>query len=163
MKKFRLSPLQLLTLILVAFVGSGLYLEKEGVFSGLRSSGQALGVSEKPIEVFLVGSPAGVEEVRRSVDSSRVRAHSADAIALAEGRIFAAHPAAVGRVLKEAGWIDRELEILTAANADAKRQQGQKQVALQRQDKKSRLNALSKKKTLTAGEQILVLRAMNGS
>ena len=164
MKRSRFSPFFILLLaVLSAFAGSGAYLEKEGVFSGLWSSSQALGVSEKPIEVFLVGSPAGVEEVRRSVDSSRIRSHSAAAIALAEGRIFAADPAAAGHALKEAGWIDRKIQILTAANADAKRQQGQRKVSLQRQDKQSRLNALSQKKTLTAGEQILVLRAMNGS
>jgi hypothetical protein len=113
--------------------------------------------------VFLVGGPEGVEGVRRSVDPSRIVFSSPNAVALKEGRIVAAGQEAVGEPLMAAGWIDREIEIFTVARRDilpAKHggEGANKDVDPERL---ARLNELVKKPTLSYGEQLFVLQAMN--
>lgn len=113
--------------------------------------------------VFLVGGREGVERVRRSVHPSRVAFSSPDAIALVEGRIVAAGQDAVGEALMTAGWIDRDIEIFTVARRDilpAKHAGGGANENVD-PERLARLNELVKKPTLSYGEQLFVLQAMN--
>ncbi|MDH4017218.1 MAG: hypothetical protein OEV20_07765, partial [Actinomycetota bacterium] len=68
--------------------------------------------------VFLVGDTHGVDQVRSAVDPSRIVWSTPEAVVLKEGRIVASGQHAVGGPLKEAGWIDREIEIFTVAKRD---------------------------------------------
>jgi hypothetical protein len=113
--------------------------------------------------VFLVGGPEGVEGVRRSVDPSRIVFSSQGAVALQEGRIVAAGQDAVGEPLMAAGWIDREIEIFTVARRDILPTKHGGDGANKDVDPErlARLNELVKKPTLSYGEQLFVLQAMN--
>ena len=116
--------------------------------------------------VFLVGDRHGVDSVRDSVDPNRIVWSTPDAVALKEGRIVAAGQHAVGEPIKEAGWMDREIEIFTVAKRDILPPKGggaMKDGNGQDVDPErlARLNELVKKPTLTYGEQLFVLQAMN--
>lgn len=113
--------------------------------------------------VFLVPGPEGVDRVRRSVDPSRITFSGPMAIALKEGRIVAAGQDAVSEPIMAAGWIDREIEIFTVARRDILPAKGGAGGANEDVDPErlERLAALVKKPTLSYGEQLFVLQAMN--
>lgn len=114
--------------------------------------------------VFLVGGPEGVDLVRRSVDPARIVFSSPTAIALEEGRIVAVGQASVGEPIMAAGWIDREIEIFTVARRDILPPKGGGRGAASKDvdpERLERLSELVKKPTLSYGEQLFVLQAMN--
>ena len=114
--------------------------------------------------VFLVGGPEGVEGVRRSVDPSRIVYSSPTAVALKEGRIVAAGQDAVGELLMDSGWIDREIEIFTVARRDILPPRGGDGGGANKDvdpERLARLNEFVHKPTLSYGEQLFVLQAMN--
>ena len=113
--------------------------------------------------VFLVEENAGVDRVRRAVDPSRIVWSTPDAVALKEGRIVAAGHASVGDVITKAGWIDLEIEIFTVAERDMPSSGAGKGELSPDVDSErmARLRELITKPTLSNGEQILVLKAMN--
>ena len=122
---------------------------------------QSLLPEEEPIEVFLVGSPAGVERMRRVVDPDQIVARTPGAIALKGGRLFAARQGAVGASLSAAGWSDRTLEILVVTARDNPGPMPQGPTADGSSERMARLSKLMKQKSLSAGEQLFVLQAMN--
>ena len=112
--------------------------------------------------VFLVGSPAGVERVSDAVDPDRVVAWSPDAVALVEGRIVATDQAAVGDALLGAGWVDREIEIISVGATDTPRggRGGGAQEPVD-PERLALLKKLMKQPTLNRAEQLFVMQAMN--
>jgi len=146
-------------------VSLGLLLTLEGPkwipgMASLVPGGQS---SSNKVIVFLVGDRSGVDSVRNAVDPSRIVWSTPDAVALKEGRIVAAGQEAVGEPLMEAGWIDREIEIFTVAKRDILPPKRGDVAANQDVDPErlARLAELVKKPTLSYGEQMFVLQAMN--
>ncbi len=120
--------------------------------------------SEHKVLVFLVGDSQGVDTVRHSVDPRRIVWSSPEAVALKEGRIVAAGQHAVGEPIKQAGWMDREIEIFTVAKRDllpAKGGASDGEGVEVDPERMARLQELVNKPTLTYGEQLFVLQAMN--
>lgn len=120
-----------------------------------------LGQEEEPILVFLVGDTAGVDAVKRAIDPSRIVAETDDAFALVEGRMIAAGPEAVSEPLTAAGWIDRKVELLPLPKrrdtvAAASRGGGSSD-----DPRFERLMDLMNKPTLSHGEALFVMTAMN--
>jgi hypothetical protein len=113
--------------------------------------------------VFLVGSRAGVDRVRKAVDPARIVADGPDALALVEGRIVAVDSAAVSVPFTAAGWIDREIELLRVEPREPGYRQSQVASAGGEVDpaRMARLRDLIHQPTLSAGEQLFVLQAMN--
>jgi hypothetical protein len=113
--------------------------------------------------VFLVGSRAGVDRVRKAVDPGRIVADGPDALALVEGRIVAVDSAAVSAPFTAAGWIDREIELLHLERREPGYRQSQVASARGEVDRArmARLRDLVNQPTLSAGEQLFVLQAMN--
>jgi len=118
---------------------------------------------EDRVLVFLVGGTDGVERVRRSVHPSRITFSSPTALALKEGRIVAVGQEAVGEPLMASGWIDRKIEIFTVDRRDILFIEGHAGGANKDVDPErlARLNELVKKPTLSYGEQLFVMQAMN--
>jgi hypothetical protein len=116
--------------------------------------------------VFLVGGVEGVDQVREAVDPGRIVWSTPEAVALKEGRIVAAGQHAVGEPIKQAGWMDRDIEIFTVSKRDILPTRGDgglqdgngEEVDPERL---ARLRELVNKPTLTYGEQLFVLQAMN--
>ena len=114
--------------------------------------------------VFLVGGKDGVERVRRSVHPSRIVYSSETAVALKEGRIVAAGQDAASLSIMESGWIDREIEIFTVARREILPAKGSDAVAANKDvdpERLARLSEIMKQDTLSYGEQLFVLQAMN--
>lgn len=115
--------------------------------------------------VFLVGGTDGVDHVRSSVDPARIVWSTPEAVALKEGRIVAAGQHAVGEPIKQAGWMDRDIEIFTVARRDLlpAKGGGSKDASGAEVDpeRMARLRELVNKPTLSYGEQVFVLQAMN--
>jgi hypothetical protein len=146
-----------LAVISFAILSGGTYLALE------RPSWVPLVGEKDKILVMLVANRAGVARVRASVDPARIVAESADAIALVEGRIIAAGAEAVSGPYTEAGWMDRELQFLSVAQADpmgAARQANAGGAGVD-PERQARIRELVSKPTLSAGEQMFVLQAMN--
>jgi hypothetical protein len=125
------------------------------------------GSSDERVLVFLVGHRDRVAHVRASVDPDRIVVATPDAIALREGRIVAVDADSVPAPYTEAGWMDREIEIMhlqrvewwrgeRTARAVVRSGEGEADAA-----RVARLQELLQKGTLTAGEQIFLLQAMN--
>jgi hypothetical protein len=112
--------------------------------------------------VFVVGDRAGIERVRRAVDPARIVHESHDALALDPGRILATEVAAVSRPLQDAGWADRRIEIFRVERADPFERPDEGPAGAEVDPERlARLRELVKKPTLSYGEQIFVLQAMN--
>jgi len=116
------------------------------------------------VMVVLVGNRQAVERVRSAVTPERLVATSADAIALRGGWIVAANPESVAAPYRAAGWMDREIAFLHVGRADwsgARAGSAGDGSDADRDDRLARLHELAKKPTLSAGEQMFVLQAMN--
>ena len=140
-----------------------LYLEKEGSVPPFQNPLQAVGMTKKPILVFLVDSRAVVENIRKSVDASRIASTSPNAIALREGRIFAANRSAASVALNQAGWTDRSIEILVAGKSGENRPRTKPRAVTNDDARNAKLDTLMKQDTLSVGEQMFVLQMMNES
>ncbi len=120
-----------------------------------------VGAEEEPVLIFLVGSRQGVETLKRAVDPSRIVAESPDAVALVEGRMVATHADAVAAPLTAAGWTDRKLEILQVPRRDPLRGSRREGAGAADDPRMQRLNELMSKPTLSYGEALFVMNAMN--
>lgn len=118
---------------------------------------------QQKVLVFLVGDPRGIENVRRAIDPGRLLYASADAIVLVEGRIVATDVTAVSGPINDVGWRDRPLEIFHVERADpfGRTKAVGADGAEVDPERLARLRDLVKKPTLSYGEQLFVLQAMN--
>ena len=86
--------------------------ERPSWISRLQGSSEAA----DDVLVLVVGSATRVGMVRSAVESERVVAETAEAFAIAEGRIISASIEAAAIPLMRAGWADRRLEIVTSSS-----------------------------------------------
>ncbi len=140
----------------VAMLAGGLYLalEKPEWVPGLEAPSDR-------VTVYVVGTPEGVDIVRAAVDPARIVASAPGAIALVEGRIIAASVEAATSPYTEAGWSEREIEFVKIEKNDRPvrgRRISSNEVD---PDRMARLQELIHKPTLSYGEQVFVLQAMN--
>ncbi|MGH0035147.1 MAG: hypothetical protein ACQGVK_08955 [Myxococcota bacterium] len=120
------------------------------------------GAGEEPVLIFLVGSRGGVESVKQAVDPARIVAESPDAIALAEGRMVATTADAASAPLMAAGWGDREIELFVVAKNDGLDRKARSGKGGGSDDPRfGRLMELMNKPTLSRGEALFVMQAMN--
>lgn len=126
----------------------------------------ALQGDEERVLVFLVGSRERVADVRASVDPDRIVVETPDAIALREGRIVATDVDAVPGPYTQAGWMEREIEIMNLQRVEwwkgsSARRRRAPHAAAADPARMARIQELLQKGTLSAGEQLFLLQAMN--
>lgn len=120
-----------------------------------------LGQEEEPILVFLVGDRDAVSAVKRAIDPSRIVAETDEAFALVEGRMIAAGPEAVSEPLTAAGWIDRRVELFPLPRRRDTAAASGKGGGGSDDPRFDRLMDLMNKPTLSHGEALFVMTAMN--
>jgi hypothetical protein len=121
-----------------------------------------IGGEQEPVLIFLVGNRSGVELVKKAVDPARIVAQTPNALALAEGRMVATDASAVSEPLMAAGWGDRQIEIFTVPKKDGlNRGRKGKGGAGSDDPRMGRLMELMNKPTLSQGEALFVMQAMN--
>jgi hypothetical protein len=126
----------------------------------LATSAQPSEAEQEAVLVFLVNEPSVVRALAAGVDRSRVVARSEDALALREGRIVAAGPEAASRLLAEAGWTNRPIELVTPASVRAPWWRGAGEPAPDGEEGALDIAELASKPTLTLPEALAALRAM---
>jgi hypothetical protein len=144
-------------------LASGLIVLVLATYIGFEQPGWMPGVEKESerVLVFLVGSRVGVDRVRKAVDPARIVADGPDALALVEGRIVAVDSAAVSAPFTAAGWIDREIELLHVERREPGYRQSQVAGGEVDPARMARLRDLVDQPSLSAGEQLFVLQAMN--
>jgi hypothetical protein len=123
-----------------------------------------------PILVVLVGGTRSVERVRSVIPDERVIAESPGAFAVVEERIIAADADAASGSINQAGWIDREIELIAIPmdggrqwernrNAGSRRRGGSE--SPEDAEKAARIAELVQKPTLNAAEAMVLLQHMD--
>lgn len=129
------------------------------VFEG-RSWTNHFGVTEaEPVLVFVIPEIERARRVRAATQPDRIVWEGADGLALKGGRVVALDLDRAGDVIEQAGWIDRPIQIVRLddpATSDEVGSEGGSDP-----ERAARLRELINKPTLTRGEQIFVLSAMN--
>jgi hypothetical protein len=115
-----------------------------------------------PVLVLLVGGESSVAALRAAIDPERIVARSEGGFALREGRIVAEDHRAAERILTDAGWLDRRLEIVPTASSPRRRSEPVGSDANDRPDGSPDLLELSRKPTLSIPEAMAALRALEG-
>lgn len=144
-------------MILAALImGTFVTLEGENI---VKSMGL---IEEETILVFVIPVPENAARIRSVVSPDRVIWEGEAGFALVGDRVITSSLDSAGEVIKGAGWIDRPIQIVTlAANPDEEREGGTADPA-SREARRERLLGLVSKPTLSRGEQVFVLAAMNG-
>lgn len=135
-----------------------------GTFVALEGEqiGKKMGiVEEDPILVFVIPQPQNAARIRSVVSSERVLWEGDAGFALVGDRVVTTSYDQAGEVIMGAGWIDRPIQIVTLDadldEEDEAKAGGQASPEARRE----RLLELVNKPTLSRGEQMFVLSAMN--
>jgi hypothetical protein len=121
---------------------------------------QQFGMAEKdPVLVFVIPDLENARRVRAAIAEERIAWQGAQGLALSGGRVVALNLDDAGDVIEEAGWVDHPIQIVRLENPEADAEDGL--AGGDRELRLARLRSLVNKPTLTRGEQMFVLMAMN--
>jgi len=114
---------------------------------------------EEPVLVFVIPGVENARRLRAAIAPERIVWQGKQGLALAGGRVLALNLDAAGDVIEFAGWVDRPIQIVRLE--DPHREEGEESKGASRPERLARLRSLVNKPTLTRGEQMFVLSAMN--
>ena len=145
--------------LLFAALIMGTFLALEG-----EQLGKKMGlVEEDPILVFVIPQPGNAARIRSVVSADRVLWEGDAGFALVGDRVITTSYEEAGEVIKGAGWIDRPIQIVTLdadPDEEANAEDGGPGQASP-EARRKRLLELVNKPTLSRGDQMFVLSAMN--
>lgn len=134
-------------------------------FEGKNLGKQFGVVEEEPVLVFVIPDVQNARTVRAAIAPDRIALQTEQGLALIGGRIVALNLDDAGDVIEAAGWVERPIQIVRLEDPstdDAVGEEGGDGLApADRAARQARLRSLVSKKTLTRGEQMFVLSAMN--
>jgi hypothetical protein len=143
----------------IAFLFAILVVMTVAAFEG-KNFAKKLGVAEKdPVLVFVIPSVENARKVRAAVAPERIALQSQKGLALMGGRVVALNLDDAGDVIEEAGWVDHPIQIVRLE--DPEPAEGEQFESGSDEARLARLRSLVDKPTLTRGEQMFVLMAMN--
>jgi hypothetical protein len=129
-----------------------------------ESLGKKMGILEgDPVLVFVVPRLESARRIRAAVSNDRVIWEGDAGFALLGERVVTSSFEDAGEVIKRAGWLDRPIKIVTL-EADAEEGgdgSSEPGSPASREARMARLRELVNQPTLTRGEQMFVLQAMN--
>jgi hypothetical protein len=138
-----------------------------GTFVALEGEeiGMKMGLVEAdPILVFVIPQPENAARVRSAVSADRILWEGDSGFALVGDRVITTSYEQAGAVIKGAGWIDRPIQIVTLEadpDEEANAEDGGDSGQASPEERRERLLELVNKPTLSRGEQMFVLSAMN--
>jgi len=144
-------------LLLAALImGTFLVLEGENVAKDMGF------IEGDNVLVFVVPLPENANRIRSAVSPERVLWEGDAGFALVGERVVTPSLAEAGEVIKQAGWIDRPIRVVTLdADPEEDGDDLDPSDPASREARLERLRGLVNKPTLTRGEQMFVLKAMN--
>ena len=136
-----------------------------GTFVALEGEriGKEMGLIEgDPVLVFVVPQPENKQRIRTAVSKERVVWEGEAGFALVGDRVVTSSFEQAGEGIKGAGWLDRPIRIVTL-QADPEEEGAESEAGspASREARRKRLLELVNQPTLSRGEQIFVLQAMN--
>jgi hypothetical protein len=136
-----------------------------GTFVALEGEriGKEMGLIEgDPVLVFVVPQPENKQRIRTAVSKERVVWEGEAGFALVGERVVTSSFEQAGEVIKGAGWLDRPIRIVTL-QADPEEEGAESDAGspASREARRKRLLELVNQPTLSRGEQMFVLQAMN--
>lgn len=136
-----------------------------GTFVALEGEkiGKEVGLIEgDPVLVFVVPQPESKQRIRKAVSQDRVVWEGEAGFALVGERVVTSSFEQAGEVIKGAGWLDRPIRIVTL-QADPEEEGAESEAGspASREARRKRLLELVNQPTLSRGEQMFVLAAMN--
>ena len=153
----RSGPFQVGALLAALIMGTYVTLEGENV-------ARDLGIVEgDPVLVFVVPLPESERRIRSAVTRERIVWQGDEGMALVGGRVVTPSLDQAGDVIERAGWVDRPIQVVThSADMDDEAEGAEdRNSPASREERLARLRSLVNKPTLTRGEQMFVLQAMN--
>ena len=146
------------TLICLAFCA--LVLGTVVAFEG-QGLAKRFGLVEKdPVLVFVIPGVENARRLRAAIAPERIVWQGADGLALAGGRVLALDLDAAGDVIEIAGWVDRPIQIVRLEDPQ-REEDTELEGGASREERLARLRSLVNKPTLSRGEQMFALAAMN--
>jgi hypothetical protein len=143
----------------IAFLFAILVVMTVAAFEG-KNFAKKHGVAEQdPVLVFVIPSVENARKVRAAVAPERIALQSQKGLALMGGRVVALNLDDAGDVIEEAGWVDHPIQIVRLE--DPEPAEGEQFESGSDEARLARLRSLVDKPTLTRGEQMFVLMAMN--
>lgn len=145
-------------LLAALILGTFVALEGENV---AREMGFVEGAT---VLVFVVPAEENVHRIRSAVRNDRLVWEGEAGFALVGERVVTSSLDRAGDVIEEAGWIDRPIQVVTLEADMSERDESEPQdrnSPRSREERLARLRDLVHKPTLTRGEQLFVLQAMN--
>jgi hypothetical protein len=124
--------------------------------------GKELGiVEEDAVLVFVVPLPENARRIRAAVSKDRVVWEGEAGFALDGERVVTPSYDQAGDVIMAAGWTDRPIKIISLEVDPSEESDGDSESPASRAERADRLRSLVKKPTLSRGEQMFILKAMN--
>ncbi len=138
------------------------------IFSFLALEGkdvaQELGLVEEdePVLVFTIPHPDHFASVRRAIGDERVLYEDDLGFTLHGGRVYVNDLSQAGSLIKTSGWTDQPIQIVSLGmdSGDESDAEGA-QHPMTPEERLARLHELVKQPSLSRGEQMFVLQAMN--
>ena len=124
---------------------------------------QELGLVEEdePVLVFEIPHPQHLASVRRAIADERVLEEKENGFSVHGGRVYVQDVGEAGDFIERGGWVDQPVQIV-GLGMDSEDEEGEgPRSAMSPEERHERLLSLVKKPTLTRGEQMFVLQAMN--
>ena len=142
-------------LFTVLVLGTFVALEGESL---VKSMGLVEG---DPVLVFVVPRAENARRIRVAVSEERVVWEGDAGFALVGERVITSSLENAGEVIKGAGWLDRPIQIVTLDADPEASVEADSGTPESREARLARLRELVHQPTLSRGEQIFILRAMN--
>lgn len=146
-------------LIVVSMIFGALVVATVIAFEG-RDLAKHVGLAEEePVLVFVIPGVENARRVRAAIKPERIVWQGKEGLALAGGRVLALNLDSAGDVIELAGWVDRPIQIVRLD--DPQPEQDAASDGASREERLVRLRSLVSKPTLSRGEQMFIMSAMN--
>ena len=124
------------------------------------------GADEEPVLVFTIPHPARLARVRKVISDDRILWEGDEGFALHNGRIYVHDIRQAGDLIQTGDWVDRPVQIVgLGMDSDApdsgEGADGESGARLSPEERLAKIRQLVNKPSLTRGEQIFLLQAMN--
>ena len=160
-------------------MSKSLFFQLGAVFAGLvllsiialegRNLGAAVGLvenREEPVLVFAIPNAESLARVRSVISEGHVLVEGESGFSAANGRVYVQRVEDAGDLIARGGWVDRPVQIVSLGMDSGAETEADSSVdggtpRMTREERMLRLRQLVHKPTLTRGEQVFVLQAMN--
>lgn len=124
---------------------------------------QELGLVEEdePVLVFEIPHPEHLANVRRAIADERVLEEQDGGFSVRGARVYVQDVGRAGDFIERGGWVDQPVQIVGLGMESEDEGDGGAKPAMTPEERRARLYELVKKPTLSRGEQMFVLQAMN--